>query len=100
MSECEFPDMIASYIRRWCKEFVIELVKQLCQRLPKNFNLLQSMSSLSGSEYLESGKNYVLHIAKLFVIDAEIRTLNDFQWRYFISSIGHRHLTLLEWRQK
>lgn len=81
MSECKFPDEIASDIRRRCIEFVIELVTQLRQRLPENFKVLQSMSSFSGSECLKPVKNDILDLAKLFVDDAEILTRIDFQWR-------------------
>ncbi|KAK4313269.1 hypothetical protein Pmani_015385 [Petrolisthes manimaculis] len=81
MSECKFPEEIASDIRRRCIEFVIELVTQLRQRLPENFKVLQSISSMSGSECLKPVKNDILDLAKLFVNNAEILTRIDFQWR-------------------
>ncbi|MPC65618.1 hypothetical protein E2C01_059756 [Portunus trituberculatus] len=45
MSECKFPH--EKEIRHRCAGFVVELIKQLQQRLPDNVQVLQSMSFLS-----------------------------------------------------
>lgn len=79
MSECKFPH--EKEIRQRCVCFVVELIKQLQQRLPDNVQVLQSMSLLSAGECLQPIKPGIIDLAKMFTDSDEILTRIDFQWR-------------------
>ena len=60
---------------------MVELVKQLQQRLPDNVQVLKSMSLLSAGECLQPIKPGIIDLAKMFTDSDEILTRVDFQWR-------------------
>lgn len=79
MRQCKFRD--EADIRGRCIKFMVVLVKQLNQRLPDNYQVLQSMSYLSASECLKPIKPDILELAKKFVNNDDTLTRIDFQWR-------------------
>lgn len=82
LRENNFPVAIEIRIRERCTKFMVELVKQLRQRLPENVGVLQSMSMLSVTECLKPIKPDIIELSKLLVGDnAEYLTQVDFQWK-------------------
>lgn len=79
LSECKFSD--EKDIRQRCIWFLVELIKQLQQRLPENVRALQSMSSLSADVCLQPIKSDIIDLAKMFYDDAATVTRINFQWK-------------------
>lgn len=68
-------------LRQRCVQFLLELIKQLRQRLPENIKVLQDMSLFSPGECLKPVKPPIINLAMLFVQDPSIITLIDNQWK-------------------
>lgn len=81
MKEYKLSEEDKMCIRGRCINFVVELIKQLRQRLPENLSVLKSMSRLSVGECLNQIKPEILELAKEFNDDAAVLTRIDFQWR-------------------
>ncbi|GCB66408.1 hypothetical protein scyTo_0010096 [Scyliorhinus torazame] len=82
MGKTQYAQRFQTRIRERCTNFVVELVKQLRQRLPDNVGVLQSVSLLSVSECLKPIKPDIIELSKLFVgDDPSYLTHIDFQWK-------------------
>lgn len=76
--------------RQKCKEFLIELAKQLLQRLPDNINLLKQISKLAVSNVLKANKEPIIPLleervmnlcpAEIEKIDNQYKKIHLLQW--------------------
>lgn len=82
LSSSSIPTHEIKQLRDRCVSFLLELIRQLRQRLPENVKILQDMSLFSPEECLKPVKRPIIEMAKLFVQDPSIITLIDNnQWK-------------------
>ena len=81
MSKSKLTEEEKINLRSRCIKFVVELIKQLRQRLPDNVSVLSKMSAISVSECLYPMKQDIIDLAKLFNEEPAAITNIDFQWR-------------------
>ena len=81
MGKCNFSQEDNQNIRGRCIKFILELIKQLRQRLPDNITILKKISELSFNHCLNPVKNDIIDLAKFFTSDSNELTHIDFQWK-------------------
>ncbi|KAK3886341.1 hypothetical protein Pcinc_009497 [Petrolisthes cinctipes] len=77
-------------LRNRCSEFLIELIRQLRQRLPDNIKVLKTMSVLSVSQTLRVVKDSICPLLESMNFSSEIIAKADMQWS---------NITLIKWSE-
>ncbi|XP_070135675.1 uncharacterized protein [Drosophila bipectinata] len=82
----QIDDEVKKEIRAQCSTFVIELIKQLKQRLPENFKILKNIDLFSVEKILSTNKKGIteilehLNIDEIADIERQYRDINLVKW--------------------